>query len=84
MTEELREILGDFKIWKNPSRSGEAVAYLGSYRPPDGQIFFTLGDLQELGFGPRDYTVLPPEESRHAGLFSKWQTVTVPSASECG
>jgi len=78
MAEELREVLGDYKIWKNPSKSGEAVAYLGPYRPPIGQFFFTPKDLQDLGFGPGDYTVLAPEETRRQGLFSKWQKVTVP------
>jgi len=78
MTEELKEALGDFKIWKNPSKSGEPVSYLGPHRPPDGQIFFAPRDLQELGFGPGDYTVLVPEESRRSRLFSKWQKVTVP------
>ncbi len=78
MTEELSEALGDFKIWKNPSNSGEAVAYLGPYRPPNGQFCFAPKDLQELGFGPGDYTVLAPEGSHRQGLFSKWQKVTVP------
>jgi hypothetical protein len=78
MTEELRETLGDYKIWKNPCKRGEAVAYLGPYRPPNGQFFFTSKDLWELGFGPGDYTVLAPEESRRPKLFSKWQKVTVP------
>ena len=78
MTEEMREALGDYKIWKNPSRRGESVAYLGHYRPPNGQFFFTPKDLQELGFGPGDYTVLALEESRRPKLFSKWQKVIVP------
>jgi hypothetical protein len=77
MTEELRVALGDFKIWKNPSKSGEAVAYLGPYRPPKGRFFFTPEDLQELGFCPGDYTVLAPEGFRRPKLFSKWQKVTV-------
>ena len=78
MTEELRKALGDYKIWKNPSQPGEAIAYLGYYRPPNGQFFFTPKDLQELGFGPGDYTVLAPEQSSRPKLFSKWQRVTVP------
>jgi hypothetical protein len=77
MTEELREALGGYKIWKNPSKRGESVAYLGQYRPPNGQLFFFPKDLRELGFGPGDYTVLAPEESRFPKLFSKWQKVTV-------
>jgi hypothetical protein len=77
MTEELREALGDYKIWKNPSVRGESVAYLGQYRPPNGQFFFTPKDLRELGFGPGDYTVLSPEESCRPKLFSKWQKVTI-------
>jgi hypothetical protein len=77
MTEELKDALGNFKIWKTPSRNGDSPVYLGQYRPPNGQFFFFPTDLRELGFGPGDYTVLLPEESRHAGLFSKWQTVTV-------
>jgi hypothetical protein len=78
MTEELRNLLGSYKIWKNPSERGEFVAYLGEYRPPDGQFFFSPKDLQELGFGPGDYTVLAPGKSRRSKPFSKWQKVTVP------
>jgi hypothetical protein len=78
MTEELRETLKDYKIWKNPPKSGEAVAYLGAYRPPNRQDCFAPKDLQELGFGPGDYTVLAPEGSCRPRLFSKWQKVTVP------
>jgi hypothetical protein len=78
MTEELREALGDFKIWKNPSACQEPVAYLGQYRPPNGQFFFTAKDLRDLGFGPGEYTVLAAEEVRPK-LFSKWQKVMVPN-----
>jgi hypothetical protein len=78
MPEELSEALGDFKIWKNPSERGQPVAYLGAYRPPNGQFFFSSEDLQELGFGPGDYTVLAPDGSSRPKLFSKWQAVTVP------
>jgi hypothetical protein len=78
MAEELREALGRYKIWKNPSVRGESVVYLGHYRPPDGQYFFFPRDLQELGFGPGDYTVLAPEGALHLKLFSKWQKVKVP------
>jgi hypothetical protein len=78
MTEELRKALGDYKIWKNPSKRDESVTYLGQYRPPNGQFFFFPRDLQELGFGPGDYTVLAPEESPRPKLFSKWQKVTIP------
>jgi hypothetical protein len=77
MTEELRKALGDFKIWKNPSKRGEPVAYLGPYRPPNGRFCFSPKDLEELGFGPGEYTVLAPEGSLRPGLFSKWQKVTV-------
>jgi hypothetical protein len=77
MTEELKEALGNYKIWKNPIKYGESAAYLGEYRPPNGQFFFFPEDLQELGFGPGDYTVLAPEGSSRPKLFSKWQTVTV-------
>lgn len=78
MNEELRKALGGFKIWKNPSNREEPVVYLGPYRPPNGRVCFTPGDLQELGFGPGEYTVLAPEGSPCQGLFSKWQKVTVP------
>jgi hypothetical protein len=78
MTEELKEALGNYKIWKNPSKNGESPAYLGQYRPPNGQFFFFPTDLQELGFGPGDYTVLAPDESTFPKLFSKWQKVTIP------
>lgn len=78
MTEELREALGDYKIWRNPSMRTEPIPYLGLYRPPKGQFFFTPKDLQELGFGPGDYTVLAPAGARRPKLFSKWQKVTVP------
>jgi hypothetical protein len=77
MAEKLREALRDYKIWKNPSVRGESVVYIGHYRPPNGQFFFTPKDLQELGFAPGHYTVLAPEESRRPKLFSKWQKVTV-------
>jgi hypothetical protein len=77
MTEELREALEGFKIWRNPANRDEPVVYLGSYRPPSGRFFFTPGDLQELGLGPGDYTVLAPEESGRPRLFSKWQRITV-------
>jgi hypothetical protein len=76
MTEELREALGDHKIWKNPSKPSEAVTYLGHYCPPNGQFFFTSKDLRDLGFLPGDYTVLSPEESCPK-LFSRWQKITI-------
>lgn len=78
MAEELREALEGFKIWGNPANRDEPVVYLGIYRPPRGRFFFTPDDLQELGFGAGDYTVLVPEESRGAKFFSKWQKVSVP------
>jgi hypothetical protein len=78
MAEELRKALGGFKIWRNPANRDESVVYLGIYRPPDGHFFFTPRDLQELGFGPGDYSVLVPEEFRRAKPFSKWQQVSVP------
>jgi hypothetical protein len=77
MTEAVSETPNLYKIWKNPSRSGEPVSFLGEYRPPDGRFFFTARDLRELGFGPGNYTVLAPANSQHPKLFSKWQKVTV-------
>jgi hypothetical protein len=79
MPEGSAEANNTYKIWKNPSRSGEPDSFLGDYRPPDGQFYFTAKDLRALGFGPGEYTVLTPEGSRHE-LFSKWQTVTIPNA----
>jgi hypothetical protein len=78
MAEELRKALRGFRIWRNPATRNEPVIYLGIYWPPNGHSFFAPGDLQELGFGPGDYTVLVPEEFRRAKLFSKWQKVSVP------
>jgi hypothetical protein len=77
MAEEVKEAPGDYKIWKNPSGRGESVTYLGQYRPPRGQFVFTPKDLQELGFGPGEYTVLAPRESYRPKFFSKWQKVSV-------
>lgn len=76
MTEELREPLGNFKVWMNPSSRGGPVAYLGQIRPPNGQFFITAKDLRDLGFPAGEYTVLVPEEARPK-FSSKWQTVTV-------
>ena len=78
MAEGVGETQEPYKIWKNPSRSHEPVSFLGDYRPPKGQFYFTARDLRELGFGPGEYTVLAPEGSRHR-LFSKRQVVTVPN-----
>jgi len=77
MTEGVSETANLYKIWKNPSRSSEPVLFLGEYRPPNGRYFFTAKDLQELGFGPGNYTVLAPSSSQRPKLFSKWQKVTV-------
>jgi hypothetical protein len=79
MTEELREALEGFKVWRNPTKRGEPVAYLGQYRPPNGRFFFIPKDFLELGFGPGDYTVRVPEGSPYAGMLSKWQKVSVPN-----
>jgi hypothetical protein len=77
MTEELREALGGFKIWRCPSSGEEPVAYMGQFRPPHGQFFITAKDLRDLGFAPGEYTVLVPEEFR-LKFSSKWQKITVP------
>lgn len=79
MTEKLREAVGGYKIWKNPSGRREPVIYLGQYSPPNGQYLFFPNDLRELGFGPGDYTVMAPEGSSHLKLFPKWHTVKVPN-----
>lgn len=78
MANGVGETQGAYKIWKNPSKSDEPVSFLGDYRPPEGQFYFTVKDLRELGFGPGKYTILAPEGSRHE-LFSKWQDVAVPN-----
>jgi hypothetical protein len=78
MAEAAENKLGVFKIWRNPAMKGEPVTYMGDFYPPDGRVFFTPNDLQELGFGPGTYTVLCPERRRFARSFTKWQTVVVP------
>jgi hypothetical protein len=78
MAEKLNEASLSYKIWKNPSRQGEPVAYLGEYPPPSGKLFFAPEDFRELGFGPGDYTVLVPVNSPRLSFASKWQRVTVP------
>ncbi|MGI0135374.1 MAG: hypothetical protein ACREBW_10515 [Candidatus Micrarchaeaceae archaeon] len=78
MTEELKESLGAYKIWKNPSKHDESIVYLGEFRPPNGQFHFGPKDLRNLGFGSGNYTVLAPEGDGYPKLFSRWQKVTVP------
>lgn len=79
MAEVVGERSKSYKIWKNPSRKGEPVAYLGEFYPPAGCFYFSPKDLCELGFAPGEYTILAPEERPFAQLISKWQTVTVPA-----
>lgn len=78
MAEEMGTEQKGFKIWRNPSKPGEPVVYLGSYDPPRGNFCFTTEDLLDLGFGPGHYTVRLPDDRPYAKLFSKWQKVTVP------
>ena len=53
MTEKLREELGDYKIWKNPSRRGEPVAYLGPVSPAQWAHFFFPQGSPGVGFRSR-------------------------------
>jgi hypothetical protein len=78
MTEKVKKRPGAYKIWKNPSRRGEPVRYLGEFYPPAGSFYFSARDLLELGFDSGQYTIRAPEERPFANLISKWQTVTVP------
>jgi hypothetical protein len=78
MAEASQQGNGLYKIWKNPSKPGEPVVYLGEYRPAEGQFLFNARDLRELGFEPGNYTIRAPEGCHHLKLFSKWQEVSIP------
>jgi hypothetical protein len=78
MAEELRQGSTGYKIWRNPTVPGESPVYLGEFYPPEGQFFFTGGDLRDLGLGPGTYSVLAPDGSPHSDFLKRWQRVVVP------
>ncbi len=78
MSDEVSSKRQGYKAWRNPTRPGESVKYMGEFFPPVGQCRILGYDLRQLGFGPGEYTVLAPPDRPHAGLFSKWQKVTIP------
>lgn len=79
MAEELKNSLGQYKIWKNPANHKEPIVYLGEFLPPNGQFYFTGKDLKELGFGPGSYTMRAPEAGLYPKSLSKWQTIRIPN-----
>lgn len=78
MSEEVSAKKQGYKVWRNPTRSGEPVKYLGEFYPPAGQDRFLGCDLRQLGFGPGEYTVLAPPDRPYANLWAKWRKVTIP------